>query len=232
LTRPLRWCILGSEMAFIPVPSTIQINLKGNSGGSSTWEMVHYVDGIASGSMSQTLADGIAAVFATARSSSGLTGLLWTGWSLTSAVFTELSTQTGLQFTSAVANGVGTSSADPLPAQNAALINWHTALRGRSYRGRTFVPGFTETDSGGGLTSTLVTALTSYAGDLISGINSYLAGSGDLVVVSRFSGTHLESGPGGQLLRRPTPRVTGLSTPITIATVDNAWKTQRRRAFV
>lgn len=79
---------------------------------------------------------------------------------------TETSTSTGGQITIDHAGGVpGTVASDSLPGQNAAVFTLYTALRGRNYRGRTFVPGIpvsyitaTTQDISAGGTASLVAA--------------------------------------------------------------------------
>jgi len=47
----------------------------------------------------------------------------------------------------------GTAAGDPLPQQTQGLINWHTLsfVAGREIRGRTFIPGPSESDSSAGI---------------------------------------------------------------------------------
>lgn len=43
--------------------------------------------------------------------------------------------------------GIGGRGGDPLPTQTCGLISWQTAKAGRKYRGRSFIPFPSETDS-------------------------------------------------------------------------------------
>lgn len=74
----------------------------------------------------------------------------------------------------------GTVGGDPLPLQNAAVITWRTGIAGRSYRGRTYMPGLTEGhQSMGILDSTIMTALGNYGGIYLSSnvfTNDYVLG--------------------------------------------------------
>jgi len=56
--------------------------------------------------------------------------------------------------TTNIEQGVGDLASDPLPSQTAAVVKLQTGLIGRSYRGRMYVPGFTETHNSvsGGIT--------------------------------------------------------------------------------
>lgn len=101
----------------------------------------------------------------------------------------------------------GTASAEPLPAQNAALFSFRTGKIGRSYRGRVYVPGFTEahTDTDG----------------KISDANA------DLLAVE-MTGLLASFEPDGF-----TPVVysskLGVANDITSVLVDQWYRTQRRR---
>jgi len=134
-----------------------------------------------------------------------------------SVVVTDESVVTGAQFTATTfGTGAGTATTGLLPYQTAALISWSTDIRGRSFRGRTYLGGFCEDFSDGrDVSGTLLTALGLFRDDVV--------GDGDFAVISRFSGvdpdTHL-----------PIPRAEGLVTPITSGVVHPLWRTQRRRA--
>lgn len=105
----------------------------------------------------------------------------------------------------------GTSAGIELPAQTALVVSLKTGLAGRSYRGRTYVGGFTTTaisDDGtyDRPSGAVMVQLGQAFGDLASNLN----GDGTpLVVASRSLGT---------------------SEEVTEILVDNKWDTQRRRA--
>ena len=218
-------------MPFVPVPETVQVNVKGISHGSKAWENVYYVfiDGLNTATLSQGTADGIATQWDTAYTSSGLLGAMSTQWSITETVVTGLGASTDPSLSSVLANNAGTDAAQPLPGQSSLVVTTHTALRGRSFRGRTYLNGWTESQSDGNPSATALSLSGAFYGDLIAAIVSEVAG--DLCVVSRYSGTHLVSLPNGTVVKRPTPRTTGLATPITAVTINQRWSTQRRREF-
>ena len=60
-------------------------------------------------------------------------------------------------------NLTGVKSTDALPASVADVISWRTGFAGRSYRGRTYLPGWVDGDANG---STFITAATSLASAL------------------------------------------------------------------
>lgn len=122
--------------------------------------------------------------------------------SLDEIVVTDLRTEGGPQFV--IPWGVhGTNSGDPLPNQVSALISWQTAVRLRRARGRTYLPGFTETGSDGNFMTDVTAAAVQAFGDQLV-INL----AGNLLVLSRQYGTTQE---------------------ITNAQVRSNWKVQDRR---
>jgi hypothetical protein len=128
-------------------------------------------------------------------------------------VVTDLRTEGGPQFTSANVNWPksGTSGADPLPGQNAALVTWKTATRGKSFRGRSYFGGLTENAITSGVLATglegaLLTAATTFTG---------LATFG---VISRQHNGAL--------------RTNGILTLFNQAVVHSHIATQRRRSFL
>lgn len=80
--------------------------------------------------------------------------------------------------------GVGTAGAIGLPRQTAGLIDWHTALAGPAFRGRTFMcfPAAADSDGAGSPTNGYMTRLTAFATDVLGlGI---ITGSGGSIAVS------------------------------------------------
>jgi len=68
----------------------------------------------------------------------------------------------------------GSSAAAPLPPQNAICLSWHTGRAGRSYRGRTYLPGIGEdkVDGGGIIVASFVTSLVGAAYDFLAAQNT------------------------------------------------------------
>jgi hypothetical protein len=112
----------------------------------------------------------------------------------------------------------GRSSGDQLPQQSAAVITWRTGLAGRSFRGRTYLPGLGEGDQVDGvLNGTYETDAAAFAAQMLA---VFGVGGSDtnwqFVVISEVS-----SG---------SPRVPPIGTPVTAAVVRPFIQTQRRRA--
>lgn len=101
----------------------------------------------------------------------------------------------------------GGSSASPLPPQNCMVLSWKTGRAGRSYRGRTYLPGIGEdkVDGGGTIVGTFSNGLRLAAQQVLED----LATAGyPLIVLSR---------------------TLSLGTAVTSVAVDSRIDTQRRR---
>lgn len=107
----------------------------------------------------------------------------------------------------------GEVASSVLAGGTAAVITWKTALRGRSYRGRTYVCGIPESALASGLfDSTFVNGLTVAANQLYTACNG---NDTPLCVVSRY---HLGE-----------PREVGVRTFVNTWAVNNRPDSQRRR---
>lgn len=216
-------------MAFIPVPHCWEVKLSWSLGGSSFPVNIFHIDGTVPGTLTQGQANGIAEIFEGALESSNIQAFQHTGMNLLDVQVTDLSTSTAPQFHGTFDAYAGLDTTDPLPAQTAGMIEWTTALRGRSYRGKTFFAGFCEDGSGGGPTTALVNALDAFGLNIRTGLSG---NNIPLVIASKFSGSHLV-GPDarGRVRLVPTPRVTGIMTPVVASAAETQFKTQRRRSF-
>lgn len=113
----------------------------------------------------------------------------------------------------------GFLAADPLPPQCSAVLSWRTALKGRAYRGRTYLPPSTEdAQSNGNWTSGALTDFNATITHLLevfgpSGTN----GDWRLAVISR--------------VLNGVTRVTPVATQVTSGSVDSRVRTQRRRVL-
>lgn len=109
-----------------------------------------------------------------------------------------------------------------LPGNCAFCIKFTTANRGRSFRGRIYLPGLVQagTDNPGTLPS-------AYADALLEDVSGVLAAIAidtgtEHVVVSRFSGIDSNG--------KPIPRTTGIATPVTaVSYTDLNTDSQRKR---
>lgn len=144
------------------------------------------------------------------------------GVQLVEVVATDQTTATGLQVSFApVSPTFGGSTANIMPNNVTMAVSFRTALRGRSFRGRNYVVGFTEDQvAGNSFVATLdATWQANYAA-----LIAVADGAGTAwVVASRFSGVDPVTGA-------PIPRAAGVTTPITnVVVVDSFVDSARRR---
>jgi len=179
----------------------------------ATWDNKDVVNvwhyNLGSTTLDSTVADAITADLTTFYNR--IKAYVFSGNSYAKCVITDLRTEGGPQFI--VLSGLpddGTSGADPLPGQNAALITWTTAFRGKEGRGRTYLGGFTESAiTSGVLTSGLVSAFETGIDDILGH---------PFTVLSRVKDNVL--------------RDEGVHHNITDGTIHTHMATQRNRSFL
>lgn len=110
---------------------------------------------------------------------------------------------------------VGTHTGGSVNLNTAFVISHHTPLRGRSFRGRSYFPGFPDDaqENAGQSTDLARTSILADFVDFIDDIEAAM--SCEHVVVSRFT--------------LGAPRVTGVTTPITGYSANVDFDSQRRR---
>jgi len=201
-------------MPFQPVEDGLGITINADMGSIP---FVNVFGLVFTGTLTQGIADTIADSFVTAYDE--IAPVLNNTWALQSIVVTDLREEEGAQFTVVGAPSlvVGEKAVDALPFQTAALVTWYTAVRGRSFRGRTYLGGFCEDGSSGrSIAGAVQTALEGFAAQITL--------SGEVGIISRFHGVD-EDGVA-------IPRNPAIITPITSALVHPNWRTQRRRALL
>jgi len=134
---------------------------------------------------------------------------------LQSARGTDLSSLTGLQVIRTTGlPAAGTAATAALPNNSTVAVKWSTALRGRSYRGRTFHIGLPEAGvTGNALVSAYQAAL----------LNAYQNLTDDPGIVELTQMCVLSEVSGG------APRAEGICTTITAASIEPIVDSQRRR---
>lgn len=198
-------------MPFIPVPNTVQVNVVYLMDDQEVENTLYYekstgVDATDLASLVETLNAFIV---------SELIPFLGNTIQLIRLVGVLLDAADSLLYVSTTGLPVSGGAAGAAAPNNVALcMSLRTGTRGRSFRGRNFIPGIpkdliTENTVGSG-------SVTAYE----EAYNGLIGVAGDdgwqQVVVSRFSGG--------------APRVTGVTTPITAAfVVDPTVDSQRRR---
>lgn len=204
-------------MAFIPVANTAQCKIKYTYAGQGIMNNVYFEKATAWDVASlQDLADE-----------------LWDRWATEVLIdladgltITEVEALDLTAATAPVARHIqslsGSVSTGNLPNNVAFAIKFTTALRGRSFRGRIYLPGISlssEQNSG--------FLLLAAADNLLGDVEGALVGTATTlsvahVVVSRYSGVDVNGDP--------IPRIAGVTEPVTAYSYsDLAFDSQRRR---
>lgn len=197
-------------MAFQPAPSIAHAALEGKVDNQLTInDLFFFSSGTITQASLQLLSDNLATWF-----TDNLAPLLSDDWTAVRVRCADLTTATGLVAESAaVAAGGVTGEANPNNV--AACVSIRTAQRGRSGRGRNFVPGIpgslvTLNTIDAGLISDLIAAYTT-----LIGVGTFTAGW-QWVVLSRVTGG--------------SPRANGIGIPVTSVTmVGNSVRSMRSR---
>lgn len=198
-------------MAFIPIPNTARVSIEFNWGGVTVVITLYFNKASAwTDAQLTALAGDINGWVA-----DELLPLMSSDIELISTNATDQSSSSGSSIDVAAAGTPAGEVAQPSIAQNvAAVVTHRTANRGRSYRGRNYIPGLpiTAMQTVGTLSAATISALVAaYAA--LSDVET--AEGCTHVVASRFADK--------------APRTTGVTTPITSYTVDSNSDSQRRR---
>lgn len=126
----------------------------------------------------------------------------------------DLSTEVGATAEFTLAEPVpGTLAGTNVPMNSTVAVSWHTALRGRSYRGRTFHVGLSSAQFVDSQLTVVAIAALIYSYNRLKTIMN--VGTARMAVLSRRHGGVL--------------RAVGVGTDITTVTVNGALDSQRRR---
>lgn len=203
-------------MPALVVPNTVQVRLIWSSGGTEfAVNVLHFRNSLGV-AVDQALCNGIATDVASAFDTALGTGTeinATTG--ITRVTIRDLNTANQPEFTATVAGALGTGTAELLPKTSSVVVTLRTALAGRSFRGRVYVPGWTEAANAAG---GVITAPAQASADgIVRNTRANLAVRGLLLgVVSTRA--------------NKAPRPVNIITDVTVLAVrDNQWDSQRRR---
>jgi len=198
-------------MAFVPVPNTLAVDVIYELSGQRVENTLYFESpgGWSAAEISVWLAN-LRTLIET-----DLLPLLHTSLQLVQLVGTLLDAVDSISIIALVSPPVGGSvSGTQLPNNVTYTVQFKTALLGRSFRGRNYVPGIPQTGiSANNIDATLRTGLL----DFYTTMQALAVSEGfEWVVVSRVSGG--------------VDRTTGVTTPVTTpATADSFLDSQRRR---
>lgn len=203
-------------MPALVVPNAAQMRLIWSLGGQLYALNVLGVVNAGSVAITQALTNTIGAAVKTGLTTSALGARITTNVALANVGLRDVRTANTAEFLDSGAAVAGTGALDTLPPQTALVVTLRTAQAGRSFRGRVYLCGFSETEN---------FAAGTYSGQagpvaFITAVQSALVNNGlNLGVISRPR-------------TDPLNPSAGFVTPVTsIVLRDNVWDTQRRRAI-
>lgn len=200
-------------MAFIPIPSAIEVAVHFTIAGQ---DVVITLGIKVPGAITPTTVS-VAAIQAEQWAYEQIRPLVAPAMVMDKVQAYDQSSSSGPVGTSTLhsgAAGTTTATGSILPNNVALVCTFYTANRGRSYRGRCFLPGLS---TGNQIAGTQVSSTTAAnVAIAFAAFNGYLGTiSGIHSVLSRFTGG--------------LPRVTGVATPVTAYAANQAFDSQRRR---
>lgn len=202
-------------MAQLIVPQAAQLRVIWSLGGQLYALNVMGVVNAGGIAITQALTNTIGTAIKSAFTSTAFVGQIHTTVALANIGLRDIRSANQTEYIDTGGAVVGTGTGDLLPPQTAFCITLRTAFSGRSFRGRTYLPGFSEAFNS--TTGTVASAGGAVA--FVGAIKSSLVTSSlDLGVISRPAPD-------------ATPPRSGFITVVTsIVARDLVWDTQRRRA--
>jgi hypothetical protein len=134
-------------MAFIPFPNGARVVVEFGSGTSVKWTNGFHFTKLDFGDADLEALAGCADTYW----GGALLDVVSDDCHYTQSIAYDMRTEGGTLRVNADSAGPGTQSGDMLPVQSALVLTHRTLLRGRSYRGRTYVAGLGEDKFAGGM---------------------------------------------------------------------------------
>ena len=197
-------------MEFVPIPNCIKLDLVQTLNGQVVTNTLHF--GKDTAFSLEDITNTVMAV--ESWWDTELSAALSNDLSLIMIRATDQSSQTGLGMEVAIGGPKTGKVVSPSVPNNVCIaVKLVTSIRGRSHRGRFYVPGLVKAQvTGNDLLGTTVSELKEYFENLIT---TQITGGAKLVIASRFT--------------NKAPRVTGTYTDVTGAFVESTVDSQRRR---
>lgn len=202
-------------MAQLIVPQAAQMRLIWSLSGVLYALNVMGVVNAGGIAITQALANTIGTAIKSGMTSSGHAAAVHNLVALANIGIRDIRTANQSEFLDTGAALAGTGTGDLLPLQTASCVTLRTALAGRSFRGRCYLPGFGEINNSA--TGTLVGSASGVA--FVTAIKAALVASAlDLGVISRPAPDAIPA------------RAGSINVVTSIVSRDAVWDTQRRRA--
>jgi hypothetical protein len=206
-------------MPALVVPNTVQVRLIWIAAGTEFAVNVLHFRNATSVTVDQTLANNLALDVKSAWDTAVALGTVINSTTGISRITVrDLNTANQPEFGATVTAALGSGTSEILPRQVSLVVTLRTALAGRSFRGRVYVPGFTElaNDSTGRATA----LAQSVADAIVRNVRANFSIRGLLMGVVSTRTNKL-------------PRPTNIITDVTSLSVrDGVWDNQRRRNVV
>jgi hypothetical protein len=222
-------------MAISPViPNTVQVRLLWALGGQLGVNVLH---GIAPGgyTVNQTTTNTLGAAIKSAFTSN-LATLMPPAAGLVRVGLRDIRQANQAEFLDSGAAVAGTTAGDMLPAANAVCVTLRTAKAGKSFRGRTYISGFLETqnDSTGNTASGASTAAVAFMNAVAA---AFVSSGLELAVGSRPGENttlvktinHSDGTTTTDTVYHSPARAGQSNAVIAIQSRTNNWESQRRR---
>ena len=172
--------------------------------------------------INQALANTLMTAIGTSFTSSGLAPLIGTSCSLVSVSIRSLNAPNQPEFVSSNAAVAGAGAGDLLPLSAAACVTVRTTLSGKSFRGRMYITGFTESQNDS--TGRILTAANTAAQTFVNAISVNLASNGLSFAVLSFARDQVI------IPQKTIAAKAGFATAASSFQVRNTkWESQRRR---
>lgn len=150
--------------------------------------------------------------------------------------FRDLRTANGSEYRDTGASHAGTGTGEALPAANAVCVTLRTAKSGKSFRGRVYLPGASETDNDvtGRQSTTVQNSATAFVNDIatrlsVNGLTfAVLSRPAEAYVIEKTI-THQDGTTTKKSLSKVTAKSGGLENVTLAQTRNSLWETQRRR---
>lgn len=195
-------------MPVLVVPRAFLVTLSGSNQGTPWANVYGFSPDDPDVELTQTKVDELANDFRAFHVA--INGLQHTDWILSAVTVADIRTATSPTWDGVISTLAGGATGDAMPPQSAVVMSHKSGNRGKSYNGRTYLNGFTESSNGpqGEVSSTTRASILTAFGDLKTNLATLAGTPGALAVVSR------------KLLE---------ANVITSTTIDAEWDRQNRR---
>ncbi len=211
----------------VVIPSAVRVSILYTAANSKSVRNVLCMTVPSAFQPTVTIANSMFTALTTGASFGPFAGFIAPSWSIAGVELLDIRSPTGIPVRSTSTAVPGTSTGIALPGEVAAVVTLHTNSRGRSGRGRMFVPGWASNALGAGdvIAAAAVTALANWAGTNVTGMFTAAGGTWVLALPARAAYVSPVTGTSHPARDAGSLPITGLVVR------DNHWDSQRRRGL-